>query len=369
MNDFSVTAVTTAVPGFAGYTVRSPGKPRRIASLADFSAHFGEPPPGLYLYDSLRLFFLNGGGDAWVASTGPIGKVKLPDLLAGLDVLGSLPEVTALVIPDGNLLGVSEYAALANAMLAQCAGLQSRVAILDVPSGLAPDPRRWRDQISEFRAGLATAGLSYGAVYYPWLRTANGPLPPSGAIAGLYAMVDSSRGIWMAPANVGIAGATGTTFDLEESDQESLAIDVAGKSINALRSFPGRGLLVWGAHTLDGNSQDFRYINVRRTLIMIEQTIKLAVSAYVFEPNVANTWIAVESMLINFLTNLWKQGALAGAKPDEAFSVQVGLGSTMTGQDILAGRMNVAVLVAITHPAEFIEITLSQQLQSATIPA
>ena len=140
---------------------------------------------------------------------------------------------------------------------------------------------------------------------------------------------------------------------------------IGGKSINVIRPFPGIGTLVWGARTLDGNSQDWRYINVRRTLIMIEQSLKLATRAFVFEPNDSGTWVTLQSMMNNFLFNLWKQGALAGSAPEQAYSVQVGLGVTMTPNDILDGILRVSVKVAIVRPAEFIVITFQQQQQQS----
>ena len=127
----------------------------------------------------------------------------------------------------------------------------------------------------------------------------------------------------------------------------------------------GRGVLVWGARTLDGNSQDWRYINVRRTLIMLEQSIYYAAQAYVFAPNDAGTWQTVKTMIENFLNNQWKAGALAGTKPGDAYDVSVGLGSTMTGNDILDGYMRVTVRVAPVRPAEFIVITFQQKMQSS----
>ncbi|WP_221404915.1 phage tail sheath C-terminal domain-containing protein [Halpernia frigidisoli] len=138
-----------------------------------------------------------------------------------------------------------------------------------------------------------------------------------------------------------------------------------GKYICAIRTFPVFGTLIWGGRTLDGNSVDWRYINVRRTMIMVEQSVQLAVKAYVFEPNDANTWVTVKSMLNNFLFNLWKQGAFAGSAPEEAFSVSVGLGSTMTPDDILEGKMNVSILVAISKPSEFIIFTFQLQMQQS----
>jgi len=123
--------------------------------------------------------------------------------------------------------------------------------------------------------------------------------------------------------------------------------------------------LVWGARTLDGNSQDWRYIPVRRTVIYIEQSIKNLLEPYVFSANTQATWTAVKAMAENFLTGLWRDGGLAGATAQDAFFVQVGLGSTMTNEDILNGFMNMTIGVAITRPAEFIILTFQQQMQAS----
>jgi hypothetical protein len=188
---------------------------------------------------------------------------------------------------------------------------------------------------------------------------------PSGAIAGMWSLVDSQEGVHKAPANVSLNGVTGPVLNITASDQEDLNLPLNGKAVNAIRSFVGKGTLVWGARTLDGNSQDWRYINVRRTMIMIEQSIKNSVEAYVFEPNVSRTWIKVKTSIENFLTDCWKSGALAGASPSQAYDVNVGLGNTMTPVDILEGMMRISVKVAITRPAEFIEITFEQKMQES----
>ncbi|HET7792856.1 MAG TPA: phage tail sheath subtilisin-like domain-containing protein, partial [Rhizobacter sp.] len=190
-------------------------------------------------------------------------------------------------------------------------------------------------------------------------------LPPSAAMAGVYTMVDNSRGVWKAPANVSLNGVVSPAVNLSSEEQEDLNVTTQGKSINAIRTFIGEGVLVWGARTLDGNSLDWRYINVRRTMIMLEESCRLASKAMVFEPNVSNTWVTLKSMISNFLTGIWKRGGLAGAVPDDAFSVHVGLGDTMTPEDILEGILRVTVLVAISRPAEFIEITFQQQMQKS----
>ncbi len=188
-------------------------------------------------------------------------------------------------------------------------------------------------------------------------------LPPAAAMAGIWCMVDNNRGVWKAPANVSVSTVVSPVINLTSEEQQQMNVDLTGKSINVIRDFPAQGTLVWGARTLDGNSQDWRYINVRRTMIMIEQSLQLACKAYVFEPNTANTWVTIKSVINNFLTNLWKQGALQGANSEDAFNVQVGLGTTMTADDILNGILRVTVMVALVRPAEFIIITFEQQQQ------
>ena len=190
-------------------------------------------------------------------------------------------------------------------------------------------------------------------------------MAPSAAMAGIYTSVDNNDGVWKAPANVGIQSTIAPAINIDHAQQEDLNMPISGKSVCAIRAFVGRGNLVWGARTLDGNSNDWRYINVRRTLIFLEQSVKDAAKAYVFAPNDANTWVNVKSMISNFLTGIWKQGGLVGPKPASAFSVSVGLGSTMTNDDIQNGIMRVSVKVAVSHPAEFIEITFQQQMQEA----
>ncbi|RKH59553.1 phage tail sheath family protein [Corallococcus aberystwythensis] len=191
-------------------------------------------------------------------------------------------------------------------------------------------------------------------------------LPPSGAIAGLYAYVDNSRGVWKAPANVSLSSVVEPVLKLDANDQANLNVDVdAGKSINAIRAFAGKGTLVWGARTLAGNDNEWRYISVRRFYNMVEESIKKSTYWAVFEPNDPNTWVRVRSMIENYLTQRWRDGALTGAKPDEAFFVKLGLGVTMTPQDVLEGRMNVEIGLAVVRPAEFIVLKFSHKMQTA----
>jgi phage tail sheath protein FI len=187
-------------------------------------------------------------------------------------------------------------------------------------------------------------------------------VPPSGAAAGIYAMVDRTRGVWKAPANVSLNGVIGPVVKIDNLDQEDLNVHDTGKSINAIRAFTGKGTLVWGARTLAGNDNEWRYVPVRRFFIMVEESVKKASEPFVFEPNDANTWIKVKVMIENFLTLQWRAGALQGAKPEQAFFVNVGLGSTMSEIDILEGRMIVEIGMAVVRPAEFIILRFSHKM-------
>lgn len=472
----SPVAVDTAIPVFIGYTEKaeSNGKsilniPTRISSFTEFIIQFGmgfaskfdvvkatdnDDPESCVLindqkwcvksqgqipllYNSIRLFYANGGGPCYIFPVGIYGgqaavNIKLEDFIDDkiFEILRKEPEPTLVVMPDVIALGAAAYEAYIR-VLHHCNDMQSCFALFDIaqkPNNAA------KTVIDEFREQIGTEFLKYGAAYYPWLKTAVvqadevgfnniviacrlenllpesaaktiiadynkqpvtteatvnldlalkaasptyvallekikeklNVLPPSGAMAGIYTLVDNSRGVWKAPANVSVSMVSAPTVNVSHEEQENLNVDaITGKSINVIRQFPDLGTLVWGARTLDGNSQDWRYINVRRTLIMLEQSLKLATRSYVFEPNDANTWVTVKTMMVNFLTNLWKQGALAGATPDEAFDVQVGLGITMTPNDILDGKMLISVKVAIVRPAEFIVITFQQMMQQS----
>jgi Bacteriophage tail sheath protein len=190
-------------------------------------------------------------------------------------------------------------------------------------------------------------------------------LPPSAAMAGLYAFVDRTRGVWKAPANVSVQSCIEPVFKISDAEQTSLNVHDTGKSINVIRSFTGRGVQVWGARTLAGNDNEWRYISVRRFFNMVEESVKKATEPFVFEPNDANTWVKVKGMIENFLILQWRAGALAGAKPEQAFYVAVGLNQTMTALDILEGRMIVEIGLAVVRPAEFIILRFSHKMQES----
>lgn len=410
-----------------------------------------------YLYNSIRLFYENGGGDAYIVSVGTYGKpsgkpinfgdalvntnIQLNPLLHGLEILKNETEPTMYLCPDATLLSIDDNSTFMKAMLLQSATMQTAICIFDVIGGKSPDPILYANDIDTFRNALGTEGLDYGVVYYPFIGTtvtqnneihytnlfggdiallaailnpltnpnpvvgsilkeieAGGSglsvaqlnaalinasasyasiiklvvedvnlLPPSGGMAGVMTTIDANDGVWKAPANTSIVGAVSLPIRLTDAQQATLNVDaVSGKSINAIRYFNGLGILVWGARTLDGNSLDWRYISVRRTVIFLEQSCKLAAQAYVFAPNNAATWEAVKTMISSFLTNIWKEGGLMGATPADAFLVDCGLGSTMTAEDILQGFMRVVVKVALVRPAEFIIIEFTQQMPQSS---
>lgn len=268
-------------------------------------------------------------------------------------------------LPDLGLSNFADLAGLKNALKAELA--QSALsaekhtsynAIIENIDSAQADP-------AQLQQALCVISPLYISILNA-MQTKLNLLPPAAAMAGVYTMVDNTRGVWKAPANVSLNAVVTPALNITHDEQEDLNVSSTGKSINAIRLFSGEGTLVWGARTLDGNSLDWRYINVRRTMIMLEQSIRLACMAFVFEPNVATTWVTIKSMLRNFLTGIWKRGGLAGAVPEDAFSIYVGLNETMTPEDILEGIMRITVLVALSRPAEFIEITFQQQMQKSS---
>lgn len=225
------------------------------------------------------------------------------------------------------------------------------------------------DAAAAYAANTEANLLDSFATYRDIVRGVNNTLtvcPPSGAIAGIYALVDNQRGVWKAPANVSLTGVIAPTYALDSDDTDNLNVDAtAGKSINAIRSFVGKGTLIWGARTLAGNDNEWRYISVRRFFNMVEESVKKSTYWAVFEPNDANTWVKVRGMIESYLTQKWREGALAGSTTKDAFFVRCGLGTTMSSQDILEGRMYVEIGMAVVRPAEFIILKFYHKLQTS----
>lgn len=565
----SVAGVATAIPAFIGFTEKptfeTDSKPQavKIKSLLDYENLFGVGPKlelnnegdlqkhNFVMYDSIRLFFDNGGSTCYVVSVGDYktAAFEAKQYTDGLEPLKKVDEVTLLVAPDAAmLLDKEQLGTVHKAMLTQCVEIGDRFAILD--------PKKTDDlntALKDFRENVGSNGLSYGAAYYPYLKTTytkdisfdemlkiadikekaekidlynnyyaitnnnlalgivkeklqkehsialqpieeaikllteeieklkeaekpdekaikekekeksakekekdsceekkqldefekfsvnpNGDLlysedeiimgtfeasdnpkkdanpigkkvyeailaeipeikdkkdlmakafaaqidgyaeklaklqaqasiiTPSGAMAGIYAATDNNKGVWQAPANMGLASISGVTEIVSDKDQEGMNVDPdTGKSVNAIRFFTGKGILVWGARTLDGNSNEWRYVSVRRLFNYVEESVQKSTNWAVFQPNDANTWVKIQCQIENFLNNLWRDGALAGSTPEKAYYVRVGLDVTMTADDINNGYLIVEIGLAAVRPAEFIVLKFSHKVQEA----
>jgi uncharacterized protein len=423
----SVAEVSTAVPAFIGYTEKGP-QIAQVSTLLEYEQLFGgprlasftvtvdaasqvtgvtrDPASEFLLYYAVSHYFKNGGGSCYIVSVGDYTSPPAKDnITAGLSLLEKEDEPTLIVLTDAVSLAAADYHQVCQAALAQCQKLGDRFAIFDVKKDAVTDKK----DIDVFRDGIGTSNLAYGAAYYPYLQTSlsyaykdenvtiqDGAaagvtldtfkstqtatyqqvktrltaervvLPPSAAVAGIYASVDRDRGVWKAPANVGVSSVIGPMLKITNEAQDALNVDpTAGKSINAVRAFTGKGTIVWGARTLAGNDNEWRYVPVRRLFIMIEESARKATSFAVFEPNDMTTWLKVKGMIESFLYGLWERGALAGAAPAAAYFVNVGLGKTMTSQDILEGRMIIEIGIAAVRPAEFVVLRFSHKLQEA----
>lgn len=336
----------------------------------------------------------------------------------GLKALEGIREPSILVIPDAVGLG-PQSTEIYQEMLKHCSSQGNRFSIFDLYNGYEEMGKN-AAFISEFRNNIGSLNLSFGAAYYPWLNRSENQfnlsfanldstinladillepkaqellnsnpadpkilhlglistsptyqsilgimaislrsVPTSGAIAGVYSQTDLLRGVWKAPANVALNGFEAPSVIVSDQEQNQLNVDPnSGKSINAIRKFHGKGILVWGARTLMGNDNEWRYVPVKRTYLMVEESIKSSLAPFVFEPNDANTWVRIRGMVENFLIYLWRQGAFQGAKPEHAFFVRVGLGQTMTAQDILEGKAIIEIGMAMTRPAEFLSLKI-----------
>lgn len=368
------------------------------------------------LHYSLEQYFKNGGGPCYIISIGNFGTADYAKFTAGLEVLNKVDEPTLIVLPEAAYLGKDEYGQIIQAVLEQCKLRKDRFGIFDYyyfhPDIGKEDAADYK-KISpkSFRESVGNNNLSYGAVYTPYLQTvipyaydeehvsiriATGSkqaktssladiknrnitrynkikahlakqlivLPPSSSIAGIYCKVDEDRGVWKAPANVAVSGVIAPVNKITDKEQGTLNMDpTTGKSINAIRSFAGKGTLVWGARTLAGNDNEWRYVPVRRLFITIEESVQKATSFVVFEPNDKNTWLKVKAQIESYLNSLWRQGAIMGSKPQDAYYVKVGLGETMTENDILNGQLIIQIGIAAVRPAEFVVLQFSHKLQ------
>ena len=365
LSDHLITEVSTSVAAFIGKTSRGEmDTPVRVSSWNDFVRTFGgytaERP---HLASGVFGFFDNGGKECCIvrirddgSDEDYIGKDEI-GMKTGLQALKNLSDVNIVCIP-----GVTSER-VQRAMLEHCETMRDRFCVLDSEEGAD------KNGVLEQRRKI-TSVKGYGALYYPWIKAEieidasaqaariQALVPPSGHIAGIYACTDSERGILKAPANCAIRGAIGHEKTLNDSDQSILNPE----GINCIRIFPGRGILVWGARTV-ATDPEWKYINVRRFMIFLEQSIQKGTQWVVFEPSSEATWMKLRISIGNFLTELWRNGALQGQTPEKAFFVRCDR-TTMTQIDIDYGRVVCLVGVAILKPAEFLILRIVHQVQS-----
>lgn len=489
----SVQDLATAVPAFIGYTgqaLDTQGNslhliPTKVRNLDEYVSFFGQgfqvqeifiafPPTGgevlsgievqnsYYLFESLQLYFANGGGDCYIISIGsyldglqpgtPVSPPEDPCIppaqrpvplpipvsgiaessrfIQGIDALIEYDEPTLILFPDAARLtkasdgrpDLDSMGFLQQYALGHCAKMQDRFCLFDLLPGDS-----LQEEVDGFRNSIGPENLSYGAAYHPWIYSSfeqsfsgealnfvnaetglpedistwdssltpedlatlatgdvqlshfsNNPvtsqileavklklqlLPPSAVIAAAIVVTDAKRGVWKAPANLSIQSILGPYREIDDHIQEDLNVHETGKAINALRTFPGRGTVIWGSRTLLSNSLEWRYVPVRRLFIYAEEFVKKATEPFVFETNDANTWLTLRNMIDSFLRSLWRQGAMYGATANEAYFIAIGLGESMTAQDILEGKLVVEIGLAAVRPAEFIVIRYACRME------
>lgn len=292
---------------------------------------------------------LSGGSDGSVANISAaeyMGKDLGPGKRTGIKSFIDNDEVSIMLVPGVTIPAVQLD------LIAHCELKSNRFAILDIPK----DKKSVND-IKEYRNMFDT---SYSALYHPWIKVfdpldkRNIPIPPSGSMAGIYARSDSTRGVHKAPANEIVRGCVALDCQYNKGEQDIL--NPIG--VNLIRFFTGQGIRVWGARTLSSNGQ-WRYINVRRLFIFIEESVRRSTDWVVFEPNDEELWARVNRSLDNFLTGVWRDGALAGNSPSDAYFIKVDR-TTMTQDDIDNGRLICIIGVAPVKPAEFVIFRFTQ---------
>ena len=292
----------------------------------------------------------NGSKDALSAGDF-IGEDNGPGARTGIQAFIDNNEVSIMAVP-----GITDPQVQLT-LVAHCENMANRFAILDIPK----DKKTVEDVLTHRNY----FDSEYAAMYHPWVRvfdplTKNtSSIPPSGSVAGIYARTDTSRGVHKAPANEIVSACVGLECNYTAGEQDILN----PKGVNLIRSFPGQGIRVWGARTVSSNAL-WRYVNVRRLFIFIEESIRANTNWVVFEPNDQVLWLRVRRTIEIFLGDVWRTGALAGATEGEAFFVEIGP-STMTQGDIDAGRLICVIGVAPVKPAEFVVFRITQKTESA----
>lgn len=359
-----IEGVGTSTAGFVGMAEQGDlDKPTLVTSWAQFVATFGrytDDQP--YLAPAVFGFFANGGGRCYVvrvadsATDGDyVGTDGGPGSRTGLQAFNEVDEVTIVCVP-----GITSQT-VQTAMITHCESQKDRFCILDTAEDADLDAvQDQRDNVVSERG--------YAALYYPWIKVAVETLdatsgkikleekfiPPSGYVAGVFARSDTERGVHKAPANEIVRGALELKVAITKGEQDILN----PKGINCIRAFPGRGIRVWGARTTASDNL-WKYVNVRRLFLYLEESIDEGTQWVVFEPNDEKLWARVRQSVSEFLTRVWRDGALMGKTPEEAFFVKCDR-TTMTQNDIDTGKLICIIGVAPVKPAEFVIFRIAQ---------
>jgi phage tail sheath protein FI len=343
-------------PNSPDYFMKKLGDP--LNNLSYFVALSGKGRPANT--DAGNFFeALTGGSDA---SASPVpaptrndflgDPLALPGKKSGLTAFTDIDEISIVYVPDIYFLSSNDSKAFIDDILSHCETLKYRFAIIDVPQN--------KPNISELTITNEARPSKYGALYYPWIWVLD-PLtdqmklvPPGGYVAGIYARSDTERGVFKAPANEIVKGASDLEFNINKGEQAVLN----PRGINVIRFFNGRGILVWGARTMILDPL-WKYINVRRLFIYIEDSIDKGTQWVVFEPNNEKLWARAIATITEFLIRVWKDGALMGTKPEEAFFVKCDR-TTMTQDEIDNGKLICIIGIAPVKPAEFVIFRIAQ---------
>jgi phage tail sheath protein FI len=384
-----IEAVGTSTAAFIGVAPNPDARQHEAYAVNNWTQFLkiygGEGAASTPLSNAVFGFFQNGGSRCYIVNVGPkkelVGNGKQRK---GIATLEEVDEVAIVAAP-----GFTDPASY-DAILTHCETLGDRVAILDAPeigdnfavdqliqlasTGTAKS-KKATDAAAPPEPAPPPGGLKprmskggYGAFYFPWI-TINDPLtqtlvdvPPSGHIAGIYARTDATRGVHKAPANETVRGALDVTYNVTRSEQGVLNPE----GVNCLRKFATQGILVWGARTLDDKASPFRYIPVRRFFNQVEESVMEGSSWVVFEPNDRSLWKAIRRDISAFLTVMWRQGALMGATPEEAFFVKCDE-ETNPPEEIDQGKVTTIVGLAPVKPAEFVIFRIGQTASGAQI--
>jgi hypothetical protein len=350
----------TGVPGFVGFAMsaRDPegreisavNEPVALHRQKEFENSF-TAVPGSVLPDVVAGFFDNGGTRCYVVRADPDpAKDRRTMLTDALNALGPLTDLDLVAVPDAMGLPPAEVAQVQMRALDHCREHGDRMALLDSLKGATTEGvLAQRDALT-----VGQGEPVNGALYYPWLRVPSrtDPLPPCGHVAGIYSRTDARVGVFKAPANEEVLG----VLDLDATVDNAVQNALNPEGINCLRSFPGRAIRVWGARTLS-RQPEWRYVNVRRLFLTLRRWIDLNMAWATLEPNTLRLWVRINRELTTYLTGLWRDGALVGGVPAEAFYVKCDA-ETNPPERREVGQVVTEIGLAPSAPAEFVVVRI-----------